>query len=136
VAGVVALNPDRTHVLLIQSSSRKGWVLPKGGWETDERTCQEAACREAWEEAGIECRVQADLGTISEKRSDAALKKYGATAPRALYRFYEVSVTVERESWPEKYKRDRKWMTYRTARELLKDRAELLEALERCSIKR
>ncbi|CAK1355209.1 Diphosphoinositol polyphosphate phosphohydrolase aps1 [Cercospora beticola] len=136
VAGVVPLNAERTYVMLIQSSSRKGWVLPKGGWETDERTCQEAACREAWEEAGIECRVQKDLGTIEEKRSEASIRKYGAVAPKALYRFYEVTVTVERETWPEQHKRDRKWMTYRTARELLQDRPELLEALDRCSIRR
>ncbi|KAI5369536.1 Putative NUDIX hydrolase domain-containing protein [Septoria linicola] len=136
VAGVVPLNAERTYVMLIQSSSRKGWVLPKGGWESDEKTCQEAACREAWEEAGIECRIQQDLGTIEEKRSEAAIKKHGAHAPKALYRFYEVVVTVERETWPEKHKRDRKWMSYRTARDLLQDRPELLEALDRCSIKR
>lgn len=136
MAGVVPLNAERTHVMLIQSSSRKGWVLPKGGWETDEKTQAEAACREAWEEAGIECRVQKDLGQIDEKRSEAAIRKYGLLAPRALYRFYEVTVTVERETWPEKHKRDRKWMSYRTAKELLQDRPELLEALERSSLKR
>ncbi|KAF7191216.1 Diphosphoinositol polyphosphate phosphohydrolase aps1 [Pseudocercospora fuligena] len=136
VAGVVPLNADRTYVMLIQSSSRKGWVLPKGGWETDEATAQEAACREAWEEAGIECRIQKDLGNIEEKRSAASIAKYGALAPKALYKFYEVIVTVTRENWPEAHKRDRKWMTFRTARELLQDRPELLEALERSSIKR
>ena len=122
--------------MLIQSSSRKGWVLPNGGWETDEATAQEAACREAWEEAGIECRIQKDLGNIEEKRSAASIAKYGALAPKALYKFYEVIVTVTRENWPEAHKRDRKWMTFRTARELLQDRPELLEALERSSIKR
>ncbi|KXL43342.1 hypothetical protein M433DRAFT_156048 [Acidomyces richmondensis BFW] len=136
VAGVVALSADRTQVLLIQSSARKGWVLPKGGWETDEKTQQEAACREAWEEAGIECKVDKDLGEIEEKRTEAQIKKYGASAPAARFRFFEVRVREEKAEWPERHKRDRKWMSYRTARDVLKDRPELLEALERSSIKR
>ena len=135
VAGVVPLSSDRTQVLLIQSSARKGWVLPKGGWENDE-TQQEAARREAWEEAGIECTVEKDLGEIEEKRTEAQIKKYGAQAPRALYRFYEVKVKEEKATWPEKYKRDRLWMSYAKAKECLKERPELAEALERSSMKR
>jgi diphosphoinositol-polyphosphate diphosphatase len=119
---------------MIQSSSRKGWVLPKGGWETDESTQQEAACREAWEEAGIECKIERDLGTIDEKRSESAIKKSGKEAPRAQYRFYEVKVKQELDNWPEQHKRTRQWMSFRTAQEQLKDRPELLEALERSSI--
>lgn len=134
VAGVVPLSTDRTKVLMIQSSSRKGWVLPKGGWETDESTQQEAACREAWEEAGIDCKIEKDLGTIDEKRTESAIKKDGSKAPRASYRFYEVRVRQELDSWPEQHKRDRQWMSFRTAQEQLKDRPELLEALERSSI--
>lgn len=121
---------------MISNSSRKGWVLPKGGWETDEKTQQEAACREAWEEAGIECKIERDLGTIEEKRSDSQIKKLNFIAPRQLYRFYEVRVREEKASWPEAYKRDRKWVSYRTAKELLQDRPELSEALDRSSIKR
>jgi diphosphoinositol-polyphosphate diphosphatase len=135
VAGVVPLSPDRTQVLLIQSSARKGWVLPKGGWETDERTAEDAACREAWEEAGIECSIEKDLGTIAEQRSETQIAK-NPSAPRAAYRFYEVKVKEEKESWPEKHKRDRKWMSYAKAKDYLRDRPELLEALERSSIKR
>jgi len=133
---VVPLSTDRTQVLLIQSSARKGWVLPKGGWETDEATQHEAACREAWEEAGIECKVEADLGEIEEKRTEAQIKKYGTFAPRASYRFYEVRVEQEKETWPEAHKRSRQWMSYAQAREALRERPELLEALERSSVKR
>ncbi|TQS31666.1 hypothetical protein Golomagni_08047, partial [Golovinomyces magnicellulatus] len=61
VAGVVPLSRDRKYVLLIQSTRRKGWVLPKGGWESDE-SCQEAATREAWEEAGVSVEINVDLG--------------------------------------------------------------------------
>lgn len=135
MAGVVAISTDHTQVLLIQSSARKGWVLPKGGWETDEGTQEEAACREAWEEAGIECKIEKDLGTIDEKRSDAQIRK-NPKAPRAAYRFYEVRVKEEKKDWPEKHKRERMWMSYIKAKEMLKERPELLEALERSSIKR
>ncbi|KAK3681540.1 hypothetical protein LTR37_020848 [Vermiconidia calcicola] len=135
VAGVVPLSADRSQVLLIQSSARKGWVLPKGGWETDEGTQEEAACREAWEEAGIECKIEKELGAIEEKRTEAQIKK-NPHAPRAEYRFYEVKVKEEKDSWPEAHKRDRKWMSYVKAKEVLRDRPELLEALERSSIKR
>src|ERR1700712_2450262 len=68
VAGVVPLNEAKTHVLLIQSTRRNAWVLPKGGWENDEE-CTEAAQREAWEEAGIVCTVDYDLGQITETRT-------------------------------------------------------------------
>ena len=65
VAGVVPLSADKYYVLLIQSTRRGGWVLPKGGWENDEATAQDAAKREAWEEAGVICTVSRDLGAMA-----------------------------------------------------------------------
>lgn len=132
VAGVVPLNEAKTHVLLIQSTGRSGWVLPKGGWESDE-TCTEAAQREAWEEAGIVCNVDYDLGQIVEKRPPRQLSK---DAPKALYQFYQVTVTREEADWPERYKRNRQWATYSEAKKALAARPELVEALERCTIQR
>ncbi|KAL1584949.1 hypothetical protein WHR41_06150 [Cladosporium halotolerans] len=136
VAGIVPLSPDRTQVLLIQSSSRKGWVLPKGGWEADEATEADAAAREAWEEAGIHVTVGRDLGVIEERRSEAQIRKYGALAPRAAYRFFDGVVVKEEAVWPESHKRTRCWMRYSRARECLAARPELLEALERSGVKR
>ncbi|CAG8954030.1 hypothetical protein HYALB_00000262 [Hymenoscyphus albidus] len=132
VAGVVPLNASKSHVLLIQSTRRSGWVLPKGGWESDE-TCEEAAKREAWEEAGISCETVNDLGKIPETRTPKQMSK---DAPKALYQFYEVKVTVEHADWPEKHKRDRSWATYTEARQAMVGRPELLTALERSSIQR
>ncbi|KAL8953894.1 MAG: hypothetical protein Q9222_000268 [Ikaeria aurantiellina] len=131
VAGVVPLSTDKTKVLLIQSTRRGGWVLPKGGWETDEGTAQEAACREAWEEAGIVCVVLKDLGTIPEMRTPAELTP---KAPKAAYQFYEVRVDREAAEWPEKDKRGRQWVSYQQAKQALLARPELLEALNRSSI--
>jgi len=132
VAGVVPLNESKTHVLLIQSTRRSGWVLPKGGWESDEE-CTEAAQREAWEEAGIVCNVDYDLGQISEARTAKQISK---NAPKALYQFFQVTVTREEDEWPERHKRQRWWATYSEAREALKSRPELIQALDRCTIQR
>ena len=132
VAGVVPLSADKAKVLLIQSTRRGGWVLPKGGWETDE-AIQEAACREAWEEAGIECTVTKDLGKIPDRRAPNELTPH---APRAVFQFFEVSVQKEANEWPEKHKRGRQWMTYQEAKQALAPRPELAEALERSSVVR
>lgn len=132
VAGIVALNKERTYVLMIESSRRNGWVLPKGGWELDE-TCEQAAKREAWEEGGINCTIDYDLGKVTETRSAKQISK---NAPRALYQFYEATVTSLEDTWPEMAKRGRKWFQYKEAAENLRDRPELAEALRRSTLKR
>jgi diphosphoinositol-polyphosphate diphosphatase len=118
---------------MIQSSSRKGWVLPKGGWEKDEKTAAAAAAREAWEEAGIIVRVERDLGTILDHRQASAQTP---TAPKACYQFFEAIVTEARAEWPEKAKRERKWFTFAEAIQQLAQRPELTEALRRSTCKR
>jgi diphosphoinositol-polyphosphate diphosphatase len=126
---VVPLTADRNYVLLIQSTRRKGWVLPKGGWESDE-TCEEAAQREAWEEGGISIQIDYTLPSIEEKRAAKASKE------RAIYHFYEATVLEEHDDWPEKHKRERKWFTYSQARTALDSRPELQAALDASNINR
>lgn len=130
VAGVVPLTEDKNYVLLIQSTRRKGWVLPKGGWESDEE-CTEAAQREAWEEAGITIRIEYDLQDIIDSRPP---KKVSKDVPKSLFRFFEATVLSEEDNWPEKHKRERQWFTYAQAKEALNARPELLEALNRSTI--
>ncbi|KAI9776211.1 MAG: hypothetical protein M1839_000532 [Geoglossum umbratile] len=138
IAGVVPLSQDRTKVLIVQSTRRKGWILPKGGWETDERLATEAAVREAWEEAGILCRVLRDLGTIKEVRpassSSSSSTSSAAGQMRSVYHFYEVTVEKEEERWPEMDRRARTWVSYAQAESALRDRPALLEALQRSSM--
>jgi len=131
VAGIVPLSADKRQVLLISSTKRSAWVLPKGGWECDEATEQDAACREAWEEAGIVVKINYDLGTIDEKRRPDQLT---AEAPKAAYRFFEATVERLEEKWPEMLKRKRMWMSYAQAAHALQDRPELLTALNRCTM--
>lgn len=135
MAGVVPLTADQKYVLLIQSTRRKGWVLPKGGWEIDEE-CTEAAEREAWEEAGIVIRIDYDLGEITETRPPKPSKDKAKDSPKALYRFFQATVLSEEAEWPEKSKRERQWMTFRQARDALSTRPELLAALEKSTMKR
>lgn len=129
MAGIVPLSADQNYVLMIQSTRRKGWVLPKGGWETDE-TCQEAAAREAWEEAGITIQVNYDLGDIEEKRAPKSTKD------RCRYHFFEGSIIDEYDEWPERHKRERAWFTFSQAWEALSTRPELQEALNRSTMNR
>jgi len=133
VAGMVPLSADKTRVLLIQSSRRNGWVLPKGGWELDESSAAVAATREAWEEAGILCKIIKDLGHIADTRPTSAVTK---NAPKASYHFFEATVTEEKTDWPEKAKRSRQWYSNSQAIQLLNGRPELLEALKRSSLKK
>ncbi|KAK3344101.1 NUDIX hydrolase domain-like protein [Lasiosphaeria hispida] len=133
VAGIVPLSEDKTLVLLIQSTRRKGWVLPKGGWEKDEE-CTEAAAREAWEEAGISVHIDFDLGEIEDSRPPKPSSK--EPKERSLYRFYEATVLSQEEDWPEREKRERGWFSFATAYDHLKNRPELQEALRRSAMKR
>ena len=130
---MVALSANKEQVLLIQSVRRGGWVLPKGGWELDEATPQDAAKREAWEEAGIITTITRDLGIIPDTRSPQEMTQH---APKARFHFFEGTVDKEENDWPEKPKRGRQWMRYSQAKDSLKDRPELAEALERSSVKK
>ena len=121
VAGVVPLSKDKTQVLLVQSP-KGNWVFPKGGWETDEATPEVAACREAWEEAGVVCTIISPLGQVvtQSKRNNMA-----------KYHFFEAIVEREESQWPE-MNRGRKWVSLSQAEKELFGRPELLFALQGC----
>ncbi|KAK9477358.1 NUDIX hydrolase domain-like protein [Lipomyces japonicus] len=139
VAGVVALTPDKSHVLVVSSTQRQDkFVLPKGGYETDEPTPQDAAIREAWEEAGVVGKITESLGVIDDLRPPKLFANPAkpATHPRAEYHFFEMQVEDELDVWPESNKRIRKWISYKEAVGGLINRPELLEALKRSSIDR
>ncbi|TGZ81359.1 hypothetical protein EX30DRAFT_371378 [Ascodesmis nigricans] len=137
VAGVVAVSLDKRKVLVVESTNRANhWVLPKGGYETDEASPESAAEREAWEEAGIIGRITRSLGEIRDIRPPSVIKS--SKNPKALYYFFEFCVEKEEPEWPEMHKRRRKWLTYDEAKKCFKtmNRPELLEALERSSVTR
>ncbi|AMD20119.1 HCL032Wp [Eremothecium sinecaudum] len=131
VAGSVALNSDKTKVIMVQSSvSKRNWVLPKGGIEVDEPDFEHTARRETWEEAGVVGDIVKYLGVIKDSRPNSGTHK------PSEFHFYEMNVTELAPEYPEKEKRARGWFSYEAAyRELeLANRPELIEALKRSGI--
>lgn len=70
VAGCLPVMPDG-RVVLIGSAHRPDWILPKGGWELDETTAEEAAEREAYEEAGVS-RIREEVSRGSSEGDEEA----------------------------------------------------------------
>jgi len=141
VCGVVAVSKDKQKILVIESTRRKNhWVLPKGGFETDEASPEDAALREAWEEAGITGRITKDLGEIPSITTPTPPAS-GTTSPtktlnKSTFKFFEVDVDREEARWPEMHKRMRKWLTFDEATKCFETRPELLEAVKRSSVLR
>ncbi|KAL6498531.1 Nudix hydrolase 16, mitochondrial [Orobanche hederae] len=112
------------EVLMINSNSGSGLLFPKdswivqkqrgkiycllGGWENDE-TAEEAAGREAMEEAGVRGDLVHFLGCFSFK-SKTLQDEY---SPEGLCRaaMYALHVKEELDCWPEKSQRKRSWLT-------------------------
>ncbi|KAJ7539059.1 hypothetical protein O6H91_11G075500 [Diphasiastrum complanatum] len=104
-------NPEQTlEVLMVTSQRGKGRLFPKGGWETDE-TLEEAACREALEEAGVrgQLKMQAYLGSWEFKSK----RQQGLSSPEGLCRahMFALAVTEQLDSWPEQQSRRRQWFS-------------------------
>ncbi|KAG0470484.1 hypothetical protein HPP92_016591 [Vanilla planifolia] len=104
------------EVLMITSQSGPGLLFPKGGWENDE-TVEEAALREALEEAGVRGELKEFLGYY-EFRSKTHQDEF---CPEGLCRaaMFPLLVTEELVSWPEQSTRLRRWVS-------------LTEAVEQC----
>ncbi|KAL6555334.1 Nudix hydrolase 16, mitochondrial [Orobanche gracilis] len=96
------------EVLMINSNSGSGLLFPKGGWENDE-TAEEAAEREAMEEAGVRGDLVHFLGCFSFK-SKTLQDEY---SPEGLCKaaMYALHVKEELDCWPEKIQRKRSWLT-------------------------
>ncbi|KAI7901549.1 NUDIX hydrolase domain-like protein [Cokeromyces recurvatus] len=107
VAGCIPLDLNNQRVLLISSRKNEdAWVLPKGGWETDE-TQKHAAQRETWEEAGVKGTITKSLGIFVEYK-----KKKGV---KAHHWIFEMNIEEIAKKFPEKKKRERRWFTFKEA---------------------
>ncbi|CAA2991326.1 nudix hydrolase 16, mitochondrial [Olea europaea subsp. europaea] len=96
------------EVLMINSPSGPGLLFPKGGWENDE-TDQQAAIREAIEEAGVRGKIMKFLGYYQFKSKT----HQDECSPEGLCKaaVFAMLVEEELESWPEQNTRSRKWLT-------------------------
>ncbi|XP_076887117.1 nudix hydrolase 13, mitochondrial-like [Bidens hawaiensis] len=119
VSGCIPYRQDKTkdenriEVLMVSSPNRDDMVFPKGGWESDE-TVEEAACREALEEAGVRGILQGDSLGVWEFRSKSKQEACSQEGGCKGYMF-ALQVTEELETWPEKNNRNRKWVVIEEA---------------------
>lgn len=105
---------NNIEVLMINSQSGPGLLFPKGGWENDE-TVEEAALREALEEAGVRGELKDFLGYYYF-RSKSLQDEF---SPEGLCKAAMFPLLVREElcSWPEKSTRQRSWVTISEAAE-------------------
>ncbi|KAF0897061.1 hypothetical protein E2562_032385 [Oryza meyeriana var. granulata] len=99
---------DRLQVLMISTPKRSDLIFPKGGWEDDE-SIDEAACREAFEEAG----VKGDLSgsPLGEWIFKSKSKQNSCGLEGACKGFmFALQVTELLESWPEQTTHGRRWV--------------------------
>jgi len=87
--------------MLITSSRRQRWTIPKGFVKTG-LSPVDSAGEEAWEEAGIR-------GVVSQ----VPIGRYVYTKRTLLLRVAVFSMRVEEilEVWPEQWKRQRQWIS-------------------------
>ncbi|KAJ6850469.1 nudix hydrolase 13, mitochondrial-like [Iris pallida] len=104
---------DGLEILMISTPKRNDLVFPKGGWENDE-TVEEAACREALEEAGVMGNIRENLGTwvfrskSKQNCQEGACKGY----------MFTLEVTEQLDSYPEQSTHHRRWVNVSEAWEL------------------
>lgn len=109
--------PDAVEVLLITSRETKRWVIPKG-WPIKKLKPPASAAQEALEEAGVTGETtRKPLGLYHyEKR----LRSGRTQHVRVMV--FGLEVAEERDEWPEKAQRERRWTTPAEAAELVDEK--------------
>ncbi|KAF9267968.1 hypothetical protein L218DRAFT_1058016 [Marasmius fiardii PR-910] len=108
-------------ILVVTSRKRPdSWVLPKGGWESSDVKLENAALREAFEEAGVRGSISRYVTTIP--------------TPSATYHFYELDVVSLEQDWLERNERRREWVDYAEAVRRLQWKTELSQGLQSSSL--
>ncbi len=105
-----------TEVLLV-SSSRGRWILPKG-WPIDGLTLREAAQQEAWEEGGVK-KTSVDCAGIQSFLGEKRFNN-GSVVPCEI-KVFPLKVKKISDNYPEAKRRDRIWASPARAAELVED---------------
>lgn len=100
------MRAGRPEVLLITSRDTGRWVVPKG-WPMEGRSPDQAAAREAWEEAGVE--GQAEPESIGQFHYDKT--RADAAALPCSVDVYALRVERLTDKYPERRQRRRKWFS-------------------------
>ena len=109
------MRKGKVQVLLVTTLRTKRWVVPKG-WPINGKTPGEAAATEAFEEGGVEGRVQETcigIFTYLKELPDDDLPCAVAVFP--------LKVTAERKDWPERRLRQRRWLRPKKAAQLVSE---------------
>ncbi|WP_427157011.1 NUDIX hydrolase [Aliinostoc sp. HNIBRCY26] len=103
----------RVEILLISTSDRQSWGMPKGGI-VNGMTPPASAAKEAWEEAGVIGQVESNkLGTY----------KYRKRGKVYRVKMYLLPVEIVSSNYPEAKKRYRRWLDAKQAMKIMKKAA-------------
>jgi 8-oxo-dGTP pyrophosphatase MutT (NUDIX family) len=98
-AAAIPIDEDG-RICLVNSSSGRGWIIPKGHIEPNQ-TERKTALQEAWEEAGLR-------GIVDDEPVDSyEYEKNGATYRVVVFL---MRVTEAAATWPEDDRRTRRWI--------------------------
>lgn len=104
------------EVMLVTSRRTKRWIIPKG-WPMRRKAPHISAAREALEEAGLVGRVAKNpIGSFSYKKH---LKRGQVVICEVLV--FPLEVERQRKRWPEKGKREIRWLSVAEAAAAVQD---------------
>lgn len=92
------------RILLVTSRETKRWVIPRGNPIRGLSPAQ-AAAQESFEEAGV---IGAMVAEPIGRYEYGKRRRDGSVEP-AEVEVYLLEVEVEREEWPERHQRERRW---------------------------
>jgi 8-oxo-dGTP pyrophosphatase MutT (NUDIX family) len=133
-AGVLAYRRQKhrdIEILLISKKRTKRWGIPKGRAEPH-LNFSEIAAQEAFEEAGVIGYVS--TSSVGMFRAKKQLKDRGGHQIIEVW-VYLFEVTKTRAKWPEKHKREIKWVSCQVAAQELREPllAHLCHRLAQCA---
>ena len=111
-AGVIAFRRKKgaLEVCLIRNKGRKKWKIPKGFVDHGESP-EEAALKEAWEEAGLRGRL------VGQPIGSYEYEKWGDDLTVTVFL---MEATGEEDEWEESRFRERSWQPVETGFAMLK----------------
>lgn len=116
----------KVEVLMVTSRETRRWVIPKG-WPMEGLSPEEAAAREAWEEAGVLGRISSEA--LGRFVYDKILRDRSTRS--CCVTVFPMRTEEVKARWPERKERRRKWHGAAEAAGLVAEAglSELLEAV-------